>query len=112
MVAATLAVVVLAGVAAVAGLRWAHFVGADETTGRVAIYQGLPFDLCGGLKLYREVAADQRRLRLARPGDAQAAVRPHAPLGVQRARRRRESPAVATVRSARFRELTNLLASR
>src|SRR5205085_4770096 len=38
--ALTLAVVVLAGVGAVAGLRWAHFVGADETTGRVAIYQG------------------------------------------------------------------------
>ena len=54
-VAATLAVIVLAGVAAVAGLRWAHFVGADETTGRVAIYQGLPIDLWGGVKLYHEV---------------------------------------------------------
>jgi PPM family protein phosphatase len=54
-VAVTLAVIVLAGVGSVAGLRWAHFVGADETTGRVAIYQGLPIDLWGGFKLYHEV---------------------------------------------------------
>ena len=55
-VTVTVVVIVLAGVGAVAGLRWAHFVGADESTGRVAIYQGLPIDLWGGFKLYHEVA--------------------------------------------------------
>ena len=40
----------------VAGLRWAHFVGADETTGHVAVYQGLPIDLFAGVKLYHVVS--------------------------------------------------------
>jgi serine/threonine protein phosphatase PrpC len=38
--------------AAVIGIRWAHFVGEDPTTGKVAIYQGLPYDLGGGVKLF------------------------------------------------------------
>jgi PPM family protein phosphatase len=33
-------------------LRNAHFVGADET-GRLAVYQGLPYDLGRGVSLYR-----------------------------------------------------------
>jgi protein phosphatase len=34
------------------GLANAHFVGAEED-GRVAVYQGLPYDLGGGVSLYR-----------------------------------------------------------
>ena len=34
------------------GLRWSHFVGVDPTTGRVAVYQGVPYDLGGGVKLF------------------------------------------------------------
>jgi PPM family protein phosphatase len=33
-------------------LSWAHFVGATPD-GRVGVYQGLPFDLVGSLRLYR-----------------------------------------------------------
>ncbi|HEU0193589.1 MAG TPA: Stp1/IreP family PP2C-type Ser/Thr phosphatase [Gaiellales bacterium] len=39
--------------AAIAGLRWSHFVGADPATGRVAVYQGVPVDLGFGIRLYR-----------------------------------------------------------
>jgi protein phosphatase len=44
-----------AGVAALAlwGLSRAHFVGATEE-GRLAVYQGVPWDLVGEAKLYRE----------------------------------------------------------
>jgi len=45
---------VAAAVLGVAGLRWAHFVGASDS-GRVAIYQGVPLDLGAGLRLYRQV---------------------------------------------------------
>ncbi len=38
--------------AALIGLRWSHFVGVDPGTGRVAVYQGLPYDLGGGVKLF------------------------------------------------------------
>ena len=38
--------------AALIGIRWAHFVGEDPATGKVAIYQGLPYDLGGGVKLF------------------------------------------------------------
>jgi hypothetical protein len=34
------------------GLANAHFVGAEED-GSVAVYQGLPYDLGGGVSLYR-----------------------------------------------------------
>jgi PPM family protein phosphatase len=45
------------------GLANAHFVGA-EADGRLAVYQGLPYDLGGGVSLYRaryvsELRADQ-----------------------------------------------------
>ncbi len=43
-------------VAAVVGLRWAHFVGVDPKTGKVAVYQGVPFDINGSHHLYRLVA--------------------------------------------------------
>jgi protein phosphatase len=42
-------------VAAVAGLRESHFIGADTATGRVAVYQGVPFDLPFGVHLYHVV---------------------------------------------------------
>jgi serine/threonine protein phosphatase PrpC len=38
--------------AALIGLRWSHFVGVDPATGRVAVYQGLPYDLGAGVKLF------------------------------------------------------------
>jgi PPM family protein phosphatase len=41
--------------AALIGLRWSHFVGVDPSTGRVAVYQGLPYDLGGGVKLFNLV---------------------------------------------------------
>jgi hypothetical protein len=45
-----------AGLAALAlfGLSRSHFVGADED-GRVAVYQGVPWEIFGGVKLYREI---------------------------------------------------------
>ena len=52
---ATVAVVIALGVGSAAFLRWAHFVGADETSGHVAVYQGLPIELFAGVKLYHEV---------------------------------------------------------
>jgi protein phosphatase len=52
---ATLAVVNALGVGSAAFLRWAHFVGADEASGHVAVYQGLPIELFAGVKLYHEV---------------------------------------------------------
>ncbi|HET6174863.1 MAG TPA: Stp1/IreP family PP2C-type Ser/Thr phosphatase [Gaiellales bacterium] len=38
--------------AALIGLRWSHFVGVDPATGKVAVYQGIPYDLGGGMKLF------------------------------------------------------------
>jgi PPM family protein phosphatase len=42
-------------VAAVVGLRQSHFIGADTSTGRVAVYQGVPVDLPFGVHLYHVV---------------------------------------------------------
>jgi len=53
--AAVLSVVAVLGVLAAVGLRYAHFVGADETTGHVAVYQGVPVELFAGIKLYHRV---------------------------------------------------------
>jgi protein phosphatase len=38
--------------AALIGLRWSHFVGVDPGTGKVAVYQGIPYDLGSGVKLF------------------------------------------------------------
>jgi serine/threonine protein phosphatase PrpC len=46
--------------AALWALGRAHFVGADAD-GRVAVYQGIPWDLGGGLQLYRERYVSQLR---------------------------------------------------
>jgi protein phosphatase len=50
-----LVIALFVGLAALAlwGLSRAHFVGAT-VDGRVAVYQGVPWDLAGGVKLYRE----------------------------------------------------------
>jgi serine/threonine protein phosphatase PrpC len=53
LIATGLAVLVV-GALAVFGLSRAHFVGVDEN-GAVAVYQGLPWDLGFGVKLYRVV---------------------------------------------------------
>ncbi len=43
-------------VGAVGGLYWAHFVGVDPATGRVAVFQGVPFEIDKSHRLYRLVA--------------------------------------------------------
>jgi PPM family protein phosphatase len=43
-------------VGAIGGLFWAHFVGVDPATGRVAVFQGVPFELDKGHRLYRLVS--------------------------------------------------------
>jgi len=48
------AVGVVLAVAIAIGLQWAHFVGATPT-GRVAIYQGLPFEVTSDVTLYRAI---------------------------------------------------------
>ena len=53
LIATGLAVLVV-GALAVFGLSRAHFVGVEEN-GAVAVYQGLPWDLGFGVKLYRVV---------------------------------------------------------
>jgi protein phosphatase len=52
----TVGVIAILGAGSIYFLRWAHFVGADESSGHVAVYQGLPIDLFGGIKLYHEVS--------------------------------------------------------
>ena len=44
-------VLLVAGVAV--GLRESHFVGANESTGHIEVYQGVPIELTGSIKLYR-----------------------------------------------------------
>jgi hypothetical protein len=99
-----------AGIAALAlfGLSRSHFVGADEE-GRVAVYQGVPWDVAGGIDLYREVYVS-RLLAAQLARGASGALRP---LADQRVRgegtyRRVRTPASAM--SLRNRELLQLLA--
>jgi protein phosphatase len=57
-VVAAIGAVVLAlalAAATLVGLRESHFIGADTATGRVAVYQGVPFDLPFGVHLYHVV---------------------------------------------------------
>ncbi|HVI36999.1 MAG TPA: SpoIIE family protein phosphatase, partial [Gaiellales bacterium] len=55
-VTATLGVIAILGAGSIYFLRWAHFVGADQSSGHVAVYQGVPVDLFGGVRLYHEVS--------------------------------------------------------
>jgi hypothetical protein len=50
-----LVLLVVLAVAAVGGLRWSHFVGVDPASGKVAVYQGVPFEISGSRHLYRLV---------------------------------------------------------
>jgi serine/threonine protein phosphatase PrpC len=38
--------------ASIEGLRWAHFIGVDPASGRVAVFAGVPVELGGGHTLY------------------------------------------------------------
>ena len=64
--AVVLVVVLAIGVAL--GLRESHFIGADASTGRVAIYQGVPVDLPFGVHLYH-VIYESRVTYVALPPD-------------------------------------------
>jgi protein phosphatase len=53
-----LIIAILAGAAvigSIVGLRRAHFVGIDPATGRVAVYEGVPFELTSDHTLYRKI---------------------------------------------------------
>jgi serine/threonine protein phosphatase PrpC len=67
-------------------LRNAHFVGADDD-GRVAVYQGLPYDLGGGVSLYRaRYVSPIRAAQLSR--DERAALFDHDLMSYDAARQR------------------------
>jgi PPM family protein phosphatase len=55
-IATVVGVIAILGAGSIYFLRWAHFVGADQSSGHVAVYQGVPIDLFGGVKLYHEVS--------------------------------------------------------
>ena len=42
-------------IGSIVGLRRAHFVGLDPATGRVAVYEGVPFELTSDHTLYRKI---------------------------------------------------------
>jgi protein phosphatase len=52
--AVTAVAILVLGAVAVFGLSRAHFVGVEDD-GTVAVYQGLPWDLALGIRLYRVV---------------------------------------------------------
>lgn len=54
LVLVALLVLAAAAVAGIWGLSRAHFIGADKG-GQVAVYQGLPYDITHGIRLYRAV---------------------------------------------------------
>jgi PPM family protein phosphatase len=55
MAASAVVLVLVLAIAGAIGLRASHFIGADTSTGRVAIYQGVPVDLPFGVHLYHVV---------------------------------------------------------
>ena len=55
MIGSAAVLVAVLAVAGAIGLRASHFIGADTSTGRVAIYQGVPVDLPFGVHLYHVV---------------------------------------------------------
>jgi protein phosphatase len=55
LVVGVVVLALLAAAGAALGLRASHFIGADTSTGRVAIYQGVPVDLPFGVHLYHVV---------------------------------------------------------
>jgi PPM family protein phosphatase len=68
MAASAVVLVVVLAIAVALGLRESHFIGADTSTGRVAIYQGVPVDLPFGVHLYH-VIYESRVTYVALPPD-------------------------------------------
>jgi len=70
LIALGVIVLLLAIAAAVGlyGLSKAHFVGAEKD-GRVAVYQGVPWNLVGGLRLYRSVFVSPLRVAQLSPAE-------------------------------------------
>jgi serine/threonine protein phosphatase PrpC len=68
---AILAALVLLVAAAFWGLSRAYFVGADEE-GNVAVYQGVPWDLGGGVELYRAKYVSELRAVQLSPGERES----------------------------------------
>ena len=62
LLALVLVLLLFAGLVAAAlwGLSRAHFVGATDD-GRIAVYQGVPWDLVGDVRLYRETYVSRLR---------------------------------------------------
>jgi hypothetical protein len=58
-------------VGGLAVLREAHFVGATSD-GRVAIFQGVPYDLVGDLRLYRRVRSSSIPVSTLTPAERAA----------------------------------------
>ena len=88
LVLVPLALVLLVGLlaAAVFGLSRSHFVGANEE-GRVVVYQGVPWDVLGGLELYRQVYVSPLRAYQLSPAERQELF-DHSPLSEDEARSR------------------------
>ena len=61
---------------AVWGLWRSHFVGA-ETDGHVVVYQGLPWNVVGSVKLYRAVYVSPLLAAQLSQAERRTAVRPH-----------------------------------
>jgi PPM family protein phosphatase len=55
IIGCALVLVVVLAIGGAIGLRASHFIGADTSTGRVAIFQGVPVDLPFGVHLYHVV---------------------------------------------------------
>jgi protein phosphatase len=68
MIGSAVVLVAILAVAGAIGLRASHFIGADTSTGRVAIYQGVPVDLPFGVHLYH-VVYESRVSYVALPPD-------------------------------------------
>jgi PPM family protein phosphatase len=68
MIGSAVVLVAVLAVAGAIGLRASHFIGADTSTGRVAIYQGVPVDLPFGVHLYH-VVYESRVSYVALPPD-------------------------------------------
>jgi protein phosphatase len=66
-----LAVIVLAVLALLWGFSRAHFVGA-EADGRIAVYQGVPYDLVGDVRLYHPVYVSRVHAAQLTPAERRA----------------------------------------
>ena len=106
-------IVAALAVGAVGGLYWAHFVGVDPATGRVAVFQGVPFEINNSHRLYRLVSRSSVVAASLPQQRARAAVRPQAALVERRRARPATAPGdralmLARLATARNRELVNL----